>query len=480
MGQEIHKVDFENRDFTRFKKRLADETRILGEWFKNKVFEQDYSCCGFELEAWLVDKNRNPSPSCVPFLANIPDPNIVPELSLYNFEFNSNPHGINPGLLAQLHSDLNRFWHTAYEASKKVNAEPVSIGILPTLKQSQLNIKNLHPNKRYHALDKQLRQMRQGEDLHLNVEGVETLSVRHENLLIETVSTSLQIHLQLNAKKAVRYYNTGFIIAAPMVAVAANSPYLFGKSLWDETRIPVFEQSVEIHKDNNPYKRNLSRVTFGSGYVKESILELFIENLKYAVLLPELLETNPNELAHLKIHNGTIWRWNRPIIDTNPAGMPHIRLEHRVAAAGTSSVDVIANIAFFLGLMRYYAYCQMPPEVIMPFKDARNNFYKASQYGLHAQVNWKNKQVDIKALILNELIPNAKLGLARLGIAKQDIDFFLLDVIAQRVQSGATGSVWQRNYINKHHKTDRDRFKSLLNTYMANQKLDLPVHQWSV
>lgn len=477
MGQEIHKTEFDERDFAEFSRRLEEETAILKRWFKDKAFERDISSCGFELEAWLVDKDKNPAPHCIPFLENLQNPQAVPELSLFNFEYNSSPHAVETNLLSKCHQELNSFWDNAYQAAAKVNAEPLTIGILPTLNQNELVIKNLHPNKRYKALDEQLRRMRDGADVSLSVEGHDTLNVQHQNLLIETVSTSLQIHLQLNASKAVRYYNTGFIIAAPMVAVAANSPYLFGKTLWDETRIPVFEQSVEVLAKHNPSKDALQRVTFGTGYVQDSIFELYEENLKYAVLLPELLDTPADCLSHLRMHNGTVWRWNRPIIDMNKNGVPHIRLEHRVAAAGTSSVDLIANIALFLGLMRYYAYCKVAPQAILSFAEAKDNFYKASKDGLSAKVTWRGEHnILLKDLLLQELLPKAKQGLLKLGLDSKDIAFYLENVIQSRVESGTTGAVWQRNFLQNSPKN----FVALLQKYMQMQKKDIPVHEWGV
>jgi hypothetical protein len=222
-------------------------------------------------------------------------------------------------------------------------------------------------------------------------------------------------------------------------------------------------------------------VTFGSGYVNESILELYEENLRYAVLLPELIDAPADCLSHLKMHNGTVWRWNRPIIDMNKEGVPHIRLEHRVAAASTSAVDLIANIALFLGLMRNYAYCKSTPQDILSFAEAKDNFYKASKHGLNAKVTWRGEHnILLKDLLLQELLPKARQGLLKLGIDSKDIAFYLENIIQSRVESGATGAVWQRNFIKKSANRSPEAFAALLQKYMQMQKQDIPVHEWNV
>jgi len=281
----------------------------------------------------------------------------------------------------------------------------------------------------------------------------------------------------MNASKAIRYYNAGHIIAAPIVAITANSPFLFGKSIWEETRIPVFEQTVFVPSKFNRNNRDLDRVTFGSSYLKESILEVYLENLDYYILLPELMDKPPDKLSHLRFHNGTIWRWIRPIIDMNKDGVPHIRIEHRVAPAGPSLTDMIADIAFFLGLIRYYAYCKVAPEKQLAFGKARTNFYQAARYGLNARVDWmESKNVVMKDLLLELLIPQAKQGLLKLGIKKKDAIFYIDEIIKPRVQQQQTGSQWQQKYIAKHG----PNFHEMLHRYMENQEKDLPVHEWRI
>ncbi|MFQ5444053.1 MAG: hypothetical protein ACE5EK_05490, partial [Nitrospinales bacterium] len=199
--------------------------------------------------------------------------------------------------------------------------------------------------------------LKKGKPLELTLSGKDDLYVKHRDVMLEAAATSLQIHLQVSPKAAVRYYNTSVIISAPMVAIAANSPYLFNKDLWDETRIPTFEQAIAVASFRDRHGENIGRVTFGTGYLRNSILEPFLENLDgFPVLLPMVLDDDPAWLSHLRLHNGTIWRWNRPLIGLNRMGRPHIRIEHRVAAAGPSISDIVANMAFYLGMVNYFVH----------------------------------------------------------------------------------------------------------------------------
>ncbi|MEM9569214.1 MAG: glutamate-cysteine ligase family protein, partial [Cyanobacteria bacterium P01_E01_bin.34] len=324
---------------------------------------------------------------------------------------------------------------------------------------------------------------RSDRQIHINIpdphgSSSDSFSFDSPNIMIEAAATSFQIHLQVPPSAALRYFNASTILAAPMVAVSANSPYLFGRNLWCETRIPLFEQIMTI---DNPVDADLdhpiSRVSFGQGYLKESMMECFLENLKhYSVLLPETLETGNDRFNHLRLHNGTIWRWNRPLIGFNSDGSPHLRIEHRVVPAVTSVVDAIATAAFYFGLVHSLATQATPPESHLSFKEAQTNFYAAARQGLDATCFWIDGQTrSIQELSLKALMPLARQGLSTLQLDPADIDRYL-GIMQERLTTGQTGAEWQQTFV-------RDRsadMRSLVAAYLDNQMSGLPVHQWRI
>jgi hypothetical protein len=271
--------------------------------------------------------------------------------------------------------------------------------------------------------------------------------------------------------------NASMLLSAPMVAVSANSPCLFGKRLWQETRIPVFEQAVPTGGYGGAAAGPVHRGSFGSNYIRDSLFECFKENLEhYPVLLPVHYDAAPEELKYLRLHNGTIWRWNRPLIGFDEDQTPHLRIEHRVCASAPSIIDNIANIAFYYGLVHYYANTDRPPELDLPFTDAKNNFYRAAQLGLNSKTPWFSKNTDsLQKIILDKLLLHAETGLYQLGIDQNDCQRYL-SVIQQRVINNRTGSQWQLDFLNAHQD---DRTLMTLN-YLQNQKSGCPVHEWDL
>jgi hypothetical protein len=295
--------------------------------------------------------------------------------------------------------------------------------------------------------------------------------------MLEAATTSLQIHLQVSPRQAIRFFNAAQILSAPMVAVAANAPYLFGKDLWDDTRIPLFEQSVEVQGFKDRDHCADTRVTFGRGYARQSLLECFQENLDcYPVLLPISLPAEAETLSHLRLHNGTIWRWNRPLIGFSTQGRPHLRIEHRVASAGPTIADGVANIAFFLGMVQVLARQAIAPESQLDFDQARRNFYAAAKDGLRARITWLDGHKGrLDALILEVLLPMARRGLRELDM-EEEIAGYLDAIIEPRVRRGRNGAGWQRAFVAQHG-TD---MQALTLAYIAHQRTGVPVHEWPV
>jgi gamma-glutamyl:cysteine ligase YbdK (ATP-grasp superfamily) len=294
--------------------------------------------------------------------------------------------------------------------------------------------------------------------------------------MLEAAATSFQIHVKMNARESARVFNASKILSAPMVALAANSPFLFGRELWCETRIPLFEQSVSV--GGSPLRE---RVGFGINYAGRSVLEAFRANVRrYPVLLPHLMDAPMERLAHLRLHNGTIWRWNRPLIGFDEhdghAPVPHLRMEHRVAAAGASVADNVANAAFYFGAVHALAAAKEPLERRISFPQARTNFYLAAEYGLNTEFPWDNvRRVPVPELIGERLLPLAHAGLEDLGIDRIEREHWL-GIIAERVRTRRTGALWQRAWVARH---GRD-WEGLTEAYLAHQTTGKPVHEWTL
>jgi len=478
MGRDIARTSFSEEDFLEFKRRLREETHILMQWFQNDSFDSHPCRCGFELEAWLVNGQFEPAPANEEFLARINHAMVVPELAKFNFEINSTPQCMTGTLFGDMEEELLHVWNRCREQARSLGCEVLAIGILPTLKDSMLTMDNMSRNSRYLALNEQVLKLRGGETLKLDIHGRDHLHVEHEDVMLEAATTSLQIHMQVSPREAVRHYNASQVLSAPMVALAANSPFLFGKELWEETRIPTFEQSVSVASFRAKDGETISRVTFGTGYARDSIFEAFLENLDaFPILLPMAFDEDTEWLSHLRLHNGTIWRWTRPLVGLGASGRPHLRIEHRVPAAGPSIPDTIANVAFFIGLMAYYTRTDTALEEQIDFTTARDNFYTAAQHGLNAEMVWTEGQtLPLKTIFEEHLIPAARTGLEILRVDSGHIERFIDGIIQPRIQSGQNGSFWQRNFIAKN---GRD-FKALTQTYFNNQDRNLPVHEWSV
>ena len=468
LGQEIESHQFSREDFERFHGRLEEETRLLESWFRDGRFVDEPPVGGLEVEAWLVDRDHRPAAVNDAFLERMASPLVVPELSRFNVEINSSPVRLAGTALRAMEDELGRTYARCEEVAATLGAHVVWVGILPSLVDTELSLANMSRLKRYRALNEQVLRLRGGRPIALGIEGHESLHTEHHDVMLESAATSLQIHMQVSQGVAHRYYNAAKIAAAPMVAVCANSPFLFGRDLWAETRVPLFEQSVAV--------AGRERVTFGDGFAAGSLAACFRRNLEeYDVLLPMLLDEAQASLPHLRLHNGTIWRWNRPLIGFDEAGQPHLRIEHRVAAAPTSVIDGVANVALFFGLAHHLATLEPPPESRIDFAEVRDSFYRAARLGLDATIPWPGRAPGTVREVLQGLLPAVADGLAALGIAGEDVTRFL-GVIADRLERGQNGSVWQRAYAAAR---GRD-MRALTRAYRERQGSGLPVHLWDV
>jgi len=477
MGQEIVAQHFHQRDFQQFERRLRAETDLVGTWLAEGRFAQQPPVVGLELEAWLVHPDGTPAPVNEAFLAAADRPTVVPELARFNIELNVSPQPIAGRGLDALEAELRETWAHCIAVAASMDVAPVAIGILPTLRDADLVPGNMSGMARYRALNEQVLRQRRGRPTRLAIDGRERLESEHLDVMLEAGTTSLQAHLQVTPDDATRYYNASVLASAPMVALAANSPFLFGRDLWDETRVPLFEQAVGIGSFEAGYRGQVPRVNFGTGYAGWSLAQHFRENLDlFPPMLPLALDDDPAALAHLRLHNGTIWRWNRSLIGFDDARTPHLRIEHRVMAAGTTIADMMANLAGFYGFAAALAADPSPPEAALPFDVAHANFYAAARHGLDAPFTWVDGGTRRLAdFILDTMLPAAAIGLDRLGVDRAIADRHLT-ILEARARTGRTGADWQRRAAAAF---GGDTHRLTLE-YLARQRTDRPVHEWKI
>ncbi len=481
MGQEISFSEFDKSDFESFLLKLKAETKLLKKMIEQDLFSTRSPVAGFEIEAWVLDKNMQPAPINEEFLATLKNPLAFEELAKFNIELNSTPTPLAGNVFSRMYRQLQSTWSSAYQHADGLEKRLLMIGTLPTLKQSDLTLANMSDLNRYRALNQQILQSR-GKPIQLDIVGNEHLKLEHHDVMLESAATSFQIHIQLPLDIAHHFYNASIMASAPMVAICANSPFLFGRDLWDESRIPLFEQAIETGGYNGASHGPIRRVGFGTDYARHSIIECFVENLDhFPILLPAGLDSDIEAFEHLKLHNGTIWRWNRPLIGFDDNGTPHVRVEHRTPAAGPTSIDSMANAAFFYGLAKNLSDEIILKGLALPFSQAKDNFYQAARYGLDSHIIWLDgKKHRLQSLFQTELIPRAILGLKSLGITNSDTEDFL-EIILQRINSRQNGSQWQRQFI-KSRRQDiplKQNFKLMTETYLKNQQSGIPVSEWS-
>lgn len=476
MGQEIDTSHFNKQDFEAFSSRLEEETEYLSQLFHEHALSNRREVVGFEIEAWLLDLQGYPSAVNETYLERLNSPLVVPELARFNIELNSSPLTLQGDVFSRMHQELQHTWQQCLTTAAGMQTRLMMIGILPTLRDAELNLENMSRMTRYRALNEQVLRHRRGKPLEFNITGRQHLSVKHRDVMLESAATSTQLHIKVPLDKSVRYYNASIALSAPMVAITANSPYLFTKDLWDETRIPLFEQAVEVGGADGAAFGPVRRVTFGNGYVRDSMMECFNENIEhYPPLLPYESEGSIEQLNHLRLHNGTIWRWNRPLIGFSADASPHLRIEHRVIPSGPGLIDVIANGALYFGLACYFANAQIPLESEISFSDAKQNFYEAARLGLSANVQWAGATLSMTTLLEELLLPAARQGLQQLEISPADSELYL-GIIQERLASGQNGCAWQRRFIETHG-TD---MQIMTMAYLEHQDSGQPVHEWGV
>jgi gamma-glutamyl:cysteine ligase YbdK (ATP-grasp superfamily) len=487
MGEDVPAQEFTRADRTRHREKVRRNLDVFARMLREAQFDTDDPLTGLEVELNLIDETGDPTMRNAEALEAIADPAFQTELGQFNIEINVPPARLREGGLTTFEEGLRRSLNHAEERSAPIGAHLVTIGILPTLDEVHLRPDSISANPRYRLLSEQILNAR-GEDIAISIAGPERLVTTAESILPEAACTSMQLHVQTSPDMFAPYWNASQAIAGVQVALAANSPYLLGRELWRETRIPLFEQATDTRSEELKSQGVRPRVWFGERWIT-SVFDLFEENVRYfPALLPIVHDDDPMRvleeggvpaLSELRLHNGTIYRWNRPIYDV-AAGTPHLRVENRLLPAGPTVVDMIANAAFYFGLVRAIAENDRPLWSQLSFRAADENFHTAARDGIDAQLYWPSVgQVPVTELVLRRLLPLAHRGLEAWGVEASVRDR-LLGVIEGRCLTGVTGAGWFSDRM--HRRAGMERFDALRATlleYREAMHSNEPVHTWS-
>lgn len=432
-----------------FMRHLLGDVEALDRMLRAGVFERDRRI-GAELEMFLVDSGMRPACLGPEILEVTNDERLTTELARFNLEANASPRHFKGRCLRELEEELQLLVAKVEVAAREKGAMVLLAGILPTLRQSDLGLENMTPSPRYRLLNETITNMRQSE-IRFTIEGQDDLDVTHSNVMLESANTSFQIHFQVAPDEFARLYNIAQAITGPVLACSVNSPLFLGRSLWSETRIALFQRAVDERRREDHDRSAPGRVRFGDAWVRRSVIEVFREQIsRHRMLFATEVEEDSLEvlaaggtpqLSALRIHNGTVYRWNRACYGiTN--GQPHLRIENRALPAGPTIADQVANAAFYYGLLSGFMNEGTDITKSMRFFDAKNNFFAAARYGLGAKLTWMRGQVaEAPRLILDELLPLARVGLGKSNIDPVDIDRYL-GIIEARVACGRTGAAW--------------------------------------
>ena len=471
-----------------FMDSVLDDLRALRQMLEQGRIGSGPPRIGIEQELFLVDDSWQPAPVGPQILEDNRNPRVTPELGRFNLEINFDPLEFRGGCLQELERQLNESIEELAVLARAHGARILLAGILPTLTLSQLTTRNMSPRQRYRTLSEAVTNLR-GETHTLRIRGIDELMVKVRTIMLEACNTSFQVHLQVPPDQFPQYYNIAQLATAPVLAAAVNSPLLLSKRLWKETRIALFQLSVDTRRPSTYPRSSRSRVGFGDRWVRDSVLDIFREDVtRFRALMKVEGTEDPfealsrNRLPRLKalsLFNGTVYRWNRPCYGVHQ-GRAHLRIENRVLPSGPSVLDEVANAAFFCGLVTGLAQEHGDVTPRISFAEVKSNFQSAARSGLNAQLNWLDGgSMSAPDLIRERLLPVAREGLRHRGIRGEDIKRYL-GVIEKRVENGQTGADWLlRSYSRMGG--DRRRGEILVALTAATyhrQTQGRPVHSW--
>jgi gamma-glutamyl:cysteine ligase YbdK (ATP-grasp superfamily) len=489
MGREIQAIKISGEDRGKYRDKVQRSLEVLARMLRERLFESTPSQVGQEIELNLVDSHGAPSMRNADVLDAIADPAWATEVGQFNLEINVPPRQLDGDAVADLEQEVRASLNAADAKARDTGSRIVMIGILPTLQEHDVHEGTLSANARYRVLNEQIFAAR-GENMRIAIDGAEQLLTHADSITPEAACTSVQLHVQVSPDAFASYWNAAQAIAGVQVAVAANSPFLFGRQLWHETRITLFEQATDTRPDELKQQGVRPRVWFGERWIT-SVFDLFEENIRYfPALLPICDDEDPlaaldrgacPQLAEMSLHNGTVYRWNRPIYAAVD-GKPHLRVENRVLPAGPSVADIMANAAFYYGLVRALAEAQRPIWTQMSFSAAAENLHEAARHGLDAQLYWPGLgQAPAAELVLRRLLPLARDGLVGWGVNPADADR-LLGIIEQRCLTGRTGASWQVATVaalTQRRGADRpEALRLMTQRYIEHMHTNQPVHTW--
>jgi gamma-glutamyl:cysteine ligase YbdK (ATP-grasp superfamily) len=491
MGLRIDRERFAPADYRDFQQRLEECLTALGRLLARPGFGTGPATVGAELELFLVDAQGRALPRNQEVRAETADPRVVLEIDRFNLELNLTPAPLAGRPFAAMASELDQALGVVRRAAAWHGGRIVMVGILPTLGAGDLELAALSDAPRYRALNHGLRQLRQ-EPFRIRIAGADPLELAADDVGLEGANTSFQVHLRVDPDRFAAAFNAAQLATAPVLATAGNSPTLLGHRLWQETRVALFKQAVDDRDAAGRSSRRVSRVAFGTGWVRSGALELLEESVRlHEPVLPVLGPERPLErlqdggvpaLDELRLHQGTVWRWNRAIYD--PAGGGHLRIELRALPSGPTVVDMLANAAFLVGLTLALVGDADTLTRRFAFQQAHHNFYRAAQFGLGAELAWPphpagRARTLPAAELVGQLLPAARQGLVDAGVAAEEAEA-LLAVIEARTASGQTGAAWQRQTLAAlEPRLDRGRaLAAMLERYLEHQQAGAPVHTW--
>ena len=492
MGEEVRRTTFNSAQRREYRRKVQLCLDVFETMLVRSRFDSDRPLTGMEIECNLVDADYQPAMSNRFVLNAIADPAYQNELGAYNIEFNVPPRSLHGKTSLELETEVRASLNHAETRASAGGAHIVMIGILPTLRPEHLDEGWMSESTRYTALNDSIFSAR-GEDISINIAGPEPLSWQAASIAPESACTSMQLHLQVAPADFAAYWNAAQVLAGPQLALGANSPYFFGHQLWSETRIELFAQSTDTRPEELKTQGVRPRVWFGERWI-DSVVDLFKENIRYfPSLLPEVSDEDPvavlaaghiPQLSELRLHNGTVYRWNRPVyavVEEQGLVRPHLRLENRVLPAGPSVIDMVANSAFYYGTLRSLAAAVDPLWNTMSFAAAHANFLHAAQHGMDARLHWPGLgEVTPDRLVLDSLLPMAHEGLQLWGVDADVRDRFL-GVIEARAKTRRNGASWQVSTVAALEGAGMTRPQALaemLRRYCEYMHANEPVHTW--
>ena len=473
-----------------FVRALLEDVQALERIIAEDRIEKGIRRIGAEQEMFLVDSAMRPLCASEAVLERLGGGAYTTELAQYNLEANLSPRVMGGDCLAQMEAELWGYLNEVRTAALEVGARPVLVGILSTLGRENLSLEQMTPHPRYYELNRGMSELCEGS-FYTQIKGLDELKLEHDNVMLEACNTSFQIHFQVGADEFAKLYNVAQAVTGPVMAAAVNSPLLLRHRLWHETRVALFQQSLDTRSRAQKERSGAQRVTFGEHWVKDGVLEIYREDIaRFRSLIRGREEESPLEmldrgempkLLALCLHNGTVYRWNRPCYGVKD-NVAHLRIENRVLPAGPTVLDEMANAAFFFGLMSSVSQEYGDISTRMDFEDAKDNFIAAARYGLHARLNWcRGRGVSAGQLILRELLPLARQGLAARKVDSSDVDRYL-GVIEERVRSGRTSAQWALDSLAgmKDKGTVNGQMRAIASSIHEQQWSAKPVHEWEL